>query len=222
MRYKRACADANILGHLYRSGESSLLNRFFEQVLVDQWILDEIKRKQKDILPLIERELSHASFLLLVDRAELQNRQVLSLYETELDDMRNLFLPPDEGEKRVIALARAIGVSFVLTDDEKPDGPYWSIERGIISHVEALAFWDLVYMSILDGGYSDYIAARESYNRICQQGYHPPYAPGFGSRMAAAVRRLKDKEWFKQWCQARGVKAGVTIELLKQIKQAGW
>ena len=72
MRYKRACADANILGHLYRSGESSLLSQFFEQVLVDQWILDEIKRKQKDILPVIERELSHASFLLLVDRAELQ------------------------------------------------------------------------------------------------------------------------------------------------------
>ncbi|NLX02696.1 MAG: hypothetical protein GXY40_09240 [Syntrophomonadaceae bacterium] len=46
MRYKRACADANILGYLYRSGESSLLSRFFEQVLVDQWILDEIKGKK--------------------------------------------------------------------------------------------------------------------------------------------------------------------------------
>ncbi len=53
-----------------------------------------------------------------------------------------------EGEKRVIALARATGVGFVLTDDEKQDGPYWSIERGIISHVEALAFWDLVYWFI--------------------------------------------------------------------------
>ena len=191
-------------------------------MLVDQWILDEIKRKQRDILPVIERELAHASFLLLVDRAQLQSRQVLSLYETELDEMRNLFLPPDEGEKRVIALARATGVGFVLTDDEKQDGPYWSIERGIISHVEALAFWDLVYMSILDGGYSDYIEAYESYNRICLQGYNPAYAPGFGSRMMAAVRRLKDKEWFKQWCQALGVKPGVTIDLLKQIKQAGW
>jgi len=148
MRFKQACVDANILGHLYRSGESSLLSRFFEQVLVDQWILDEIKRKQRDILPVIERELSNASFFLLVDRVELQNRQVLSLYETELDDMRNLFLLPDEGEKRIIALARATGVGFVLTDDEKQDGPYWSIERGIISHVEALAFWNLVYWFI--------------------------------------------------------------------------
>jgi hypothetical protein len=72
--------------------------------------------------------------LLLVDRVELQSRQVLSLYETELDDMRNLFLPPDEREKRVIALARSTGVGFVLTDDEKQDGPYWSIARGIISY----------------------------------------------------------------------------------------
>ncbi len=62
MKFKQACADANILGHLYRSKESSLLSRFFEQVLVDQWILDEIKRKQRDILPVIERELSNDSF----------------------------------------------------------------------------------------------------------------------------------------------------------------
>jgi len=222
MRYKRACADANILGHLYRSGESSLLSRIFEQVLVDQWILDEIKRKQRDILPVIEQELSNASFLLLVDRVELQSRQLLSLYETELDDMRNLFLPPDEGEKRVIALARATGVGFVLTDDEKQDGPYWSIERGIISRVEALAFWDLVYLGILSGIYHTYEAAKDSYNLICQKGYVPPYPPPFGSRMAAAVRRLKDKEWYRQWCQANGIKSEVSFNLLKTIKESGW
>jgi len=59
MKLKTACVDANILGHLYRSGESRLFSYFFDQVFVDQWILEEISRKQKDILPTIERELSN-------------------------------------------------------------------------------------------------------------------------------------------------------------------
>ena len=222
MKIKTACVDANILGHLYRSGESRLFSYFFDQIFVDQWILEEISRKQKDILPVIERELSNGSLLVLVDRAELIRRKVAALYDDELDEMRYLFLPPDEGEKRVIALARAIGVTFVLTDDEKQDGPYWSIERGIISRVEALAFWDLVYLGILSGIYHTYEAAKDSYNLICQKGYVPPYPPPFGSRMAAAVRRLKDKEWYRQWCQANGIKSAVSFNLLKTIKESGW
>ena len=54
MKFELASADANILGHLYRSGTSRLITDLFSKVIVDDFILQEIRNKQKEILPAIQ------------------------------------------------------------------------------------------------------------------------------------------------------------------------
>jgi predicted nucleic acid-binding protein len=189
---------------------------------VDEWIIKEIHNKQKEILPAIQPELDQSIFFELIDRNELKRRKLISVYEAQLQDMEFLFLPQDRGEKHAIALAQATGARFLLSDDEKQDGPYWSIDRGIIDNLEVLGFWDLIYLNILTGNISDFNKAHAIYCQVCQHGYYPPYAAGFGARMKMAIRRSKDKQWFKDWCSECGIHNKVSRDLLIIIKENDW
>jgi predicted nucleic acid-binding protein len=222
MKFELASADANILGHLYRSRSIEIMSSLFREVLVDEFIRKEIENKQPEILPTLEAEIQKDSWLVLMGRAQLRERKLISLYDAQVQDMEYIFMPADRGEKHAIALAQATGAMFVLTDDEKYDGPYCSIDRGVISNLEALGFWDLIFLNIVSGKISNYHDAYIIYNRICQEGYAPPYQASFGSRMKLSVRRLKDKRWFKTWCSENNISKNVIINLLEAIKQNGW
>ena len=222
MKFDLASTDANILGHLYRSSSSSLITNLFSKVIVDEWIMKEIHNKQKEILSDFQPALDQSIIFELIDRNELQRRKLISVYEAQLQDMEYLFLPQDRGEKHAIALAQATGARFLLSDDEKPDGPYWSIDRGIIANLEVLGFWDLIYLNILSGNIPDFNQAHTIYYHVCQQGYYPPYAAGFGARMKMAIRRSMDKQWFKEWCSEYGIHNKVSRDLLIVIKENDW
>lgn len=56
MKFELASADANILGHLYRSRSIEIMSSLFREVLVDEFIREEIENKQPEILPTLERE----------------------------------------------------------------------------------------------------------------------------------------------------------------------
>jgi hypothetical protein len=93
MKFDLASADANILGHLYRSDSIELMRSLFCQVLVDDLIWGEIKNRQQEILPAIEQEMQQRSFLVLMDRTELQKRKLIFVYEAQVQDVEYIFLP---------------------------------------------------------------------------------------------------------------------------------
>ncbi|HRX22306.1 MAG TPA: hypothetical protein P5273_11395 [Syntrophomonadaceae bacterium] len=222
MKFELASVDANILGHLYRSGTDRLISDLFSKVIVDEFILQEIHNKQREILPAIQPTLDQSDFLELIDRQALRERKLVSIYDAQLQNMEYIFLPQDRGEKHAIALAKAVGAAFLLSDDEKQDGPYWSIERGIIANLEVLGFWDIIYLNILAGKITDFSEAHDIYEQVCLHGYEPPYAAGFGSRMKMAVRHCMDKPWFINWCSEHGIAKKVSKDLLIMIKENGW
>ncbi|MGI6648494.1 MAG: hypothetical protein ACOX5W_05350 [Bacillota bacterium] len=124
-----------------------MISNLFNVVYLDEFVYGEVNRRLRDIAHELDQDLANVSFISLVKKSDLKRAVLFSLYEANRKDMNSLFLPKDEGEKRAIALAQAVGAEFVLTDDENySEGPYFAIERGIIPGLEALAFWDLIYL----------------------------------------------------------------------------
>jgi hypothetical protein len=217
-----AAADANIFGHLYRSNAEFLLTELFNHILIDQFIMGEIERKQPGIIPIMQKDFDRG-FLQIITHRYLHGRELYKLYEYYLKDMRDLFLPADEGEKRGIALAKATGSLFFLTDDENYwEGPYYAINRGIISGLEALAFWDLLYIKIIIDKMPAAIG-KKYWDKIVSLGYEPPYGGTFGSKMGQSVRRFKDTPWFTELGEKKKIDTKHrNYTLLTSIRKNGW
>ncbi|MDD2586356.1 MAG: hypothetical protein PHT79_08980 [Syntrophomonadaceae bacterium] len=222
MKFDVAVADANIFGHLYRSNAEWLLAELFDRVLIDHFIMEEIERKQSSIIPMMQEDFDRG-FLQIIRPQDLDKQKLYELYKYYLDDMRYLFLPTDEGEKRGIALAKATGTSFFLTDDENyMEGPYYAINRGIISGLAALAFWDLLYIGIIVAKMSVPVGKRH-WDEIVSKGYEPPYRGTFGSKMGQSVRRFKDTQWFTELVEKQKVDIKHrNYMLLTAIRDNGW
>lgn len=196
----KATIDTNIIGHLYRSNTNNLITNLFDEILVDEFILYELKRRCNDIYDIFMEDLEKEdSPYTLADKSYLREHSLLQLYEIQLNEFEYLFLPSDEGEKRAIALAQATGTYFMLTDDEKMmDGPYHMIERGLVPHMESLAFWDLIFLNAVRQ-HVKFDNTKEYYQAICQDGYIPDgYKADFKSKITFSIKRLKDKKWFKE------------------------
>lgn len=217
-----AVADANIFGHLYRSNTEFLLVNLFDHILIDQFIMKEIERKQSSILPMMQKDFDRV-FLQVIGSQDLDKRELYKLYKYYLDDMRDLFLPTDEGEKRGIALAKATGCFFFLTDDENyMEGPYYTINRGIITGLEALAFWDLLYIEIVMDKMSVAVS-KKCWDDIALRGYESPYRGTFGSKMGQSVRRFQNAPWLTELVKNQQVDIKHrNYTLLTEIRDNGW
>ncbi|MED1711765.1 hypothetical protein P4V34_28865 [Bacillus thuringiensis] len=195
----KATIDTNIIGHLYRSKTIHLITNLFEEIFVDEFIIQELQRRCKDIFADFMKDLEDPfTPFTLVDKTYLIQNSLLQLYNIQLNDLQYLFLPSDEGERRAIALAQTTGTYFLLTDDEKSmDGPYHMISRGLVNNMESLAFWDLIFLNATRQLIT-FDLAKENFEAICLDGYLPDsYKGEFKSKLGHSIRRLKDKTWFK-------------------------
>lgn len=218
---RSASIDTNIIGHLYRSNTQHLIYNVFDEVFVDEFIMIELNRRCKDIYTQFHSELHDSSSpFKLIDKDHLRENALLPLYNLQLDDLRYLFMPRDEGEKRACALAQTKGSFYLLTDDEKQmDGPYYMIDRGLIRDMESLAFWDLIFLNVVTGKISCE-EAFGNFNAICNDGYIPDgYKGTFQSKMNHSIRRLKEKEWFKENTANSTIKRALIVELINYIKR---
>lgn len=194
-----ASIDTNIIGHLYRSNTTYLITNLFDKILVDEFVLQELSRRCNDIYDDFFVDLFDESTpYILANKSYLKNLSLKNYYDIQIQEMEYLFLPKDEGEKRAIALAQATGTFFLLTDDEKHmDGPYHMINRGLISDMESLGFWDIIFLNAILQKIS-FDKAKENFESIAKDGYVPIYKDDFKSKMISSLRRLNEKEWFKK------------------------
>jgi predicted nucleic acid-binding protein len=219
----RASIDTNIIGHLYRSNTQFLITNLFNEILVDEFILKtELRRRCPEIFDKFEMDLNNINTIFLkVTKADLLEENLYKLYELELTEMENLFLPSDEGERRAIALAKSKGVFFLLTDDEKyMSGPKYMIENGIVRDMEALSFWDLIFLNVMAKKIT-YEEAKNTFEFVASDGYIPDrYNGSFVSKMKQTIKRLKDKQWFNDWCITNRINTRNEIkEFLIWLKQ---
>jgi predicted nucleic acid-binding protein len=219
----RGSIDTNIVGHLYRSNCTFLITNLFNEILVDEIVVREARNRCGDIYEDFDKDIKDSSTIFMLQtQGTLKAASLYSLYEIQMRDMDALFFPKDEGEKRAIALAKATGAYFLLTDDEKHmEGPYYYLDKGIIKDMEALAFWDLIYLNILLG-HQSHEQGKDTFDLIAKDGYFPPYQGNFESKMKTSIRRLKDKEWFNDWCDQKSITKSQTAQLLRDIKSNDW
>lgn len=217
---RRASIDTNIIGHLYRSNTIHLITNLFDEVLVDEFITQELRRRCKDIYDDFINDIEDPnSPFVLVDKSYLRERSLLQLYNIQLSELENLFLPKDEGEKRAVALALSTGVFFLLTDDEKyMDGPYHMIDRGLVDNMDSLAFWDLIFLNVARK-YIGFDKAKENFEAICMDGYLPDgYKGEFKSKINHSIRRLKEKEWFKAHLENGDIQRRTIANFIRFVK----
>ncbi|MHB1682031.1 MAG: PIN domain-containing protein [Bacilli bacterium] len=218
MPKQTAVSDTDFCIHLLNGNTENWATQFFDPIYLDEF------NANKEFPKHAEKGRSIPPFFHVIDRQYLIDRQVSRLYDARLDDMRYLFLPKNEGEKKGIALALAMGISVFLSDDVAASGPHQTINAGPDPLV-CLSSADLLCLNILSRVFAFHDGI-EALNQFFAEVYsdNPPTAK---NRTAKFTRSILDssrpftKAWYANWKSNYDVTSADEVAFLSQCKRLG-
>lgn len=207
--------DTDITIHLYNAGKEELLFKYFDSLYIHEFILEhEIKNKSSDVYKRLKCEQNHKR-ITIVDKKYLIDLGIKDLFEDQLYDIKVLF---DFGEANAIALASALGIAALATDDTKEYGPHDTLLKECIEDVIPFAFYELLYLEYLESN-DDFDRLKNEYEHINHIAY-PERPMNFISRIKRVVRRFsshgtnRDFVWMRSFCSARNIDYNRKMQLL--------
>ncbi|HKL79913.1 MAG TPA: PIN domain-containing protein [Mobilitalea sp.] len=219
----RASLDTNVIIHLYRAGQKTILfDRFIEGIYIYEQIrYVEMENHGQDILQELDQDIADGK-IQLITRDFLRGQAVLRMFNEYVEENRILYNPGDMGEVYAIALAQTLGAYSLVTDDVKDRGPYDSLLRLNYNDVMPLNFSDVLLLNYLEGILN---AGRTvaTFNKINERS---DLKWGLESQLKKFIRRYwsnpyqeTDKEWMADFCITRNIKAKEKfIELRKWLQ----
>jgi predicted nucleic acid-binding protein len=109
-----ASLDTDIIIHLYRAGNKELLYSLFDGLYVYEYLVEqELKNNARDVYLEFRKDIEDGLANAVIS-TDLQKRHVKVLFDKYVQDSQYLF---DRGEMYAVALARAMGIEVLLSDD---------------------------------------------------------------------------------------------------------
>ncbi len=199
-----ASLDTDVVIHLYRSGKKDLFSMFDFLFIHEYLTEEELKRKSRITYDEVMADAA-AGLIKIITRQELSRLSIKGLFEQYLAEYKNLF---DDGEMHAIALAKAMGLVALVSDDTKQFGPHDTLVRGIITDVMPFSFYELLFLRYLNSelttselhGEFDIVVTK--FERQME----------FSGRIKTTIRRFigkkaekRDLEWFKSYCNEKQI-----------------
>lgn len=128
----KASLDTDIIVHLYTAGSKQLIYSLFDGVYVYEYLAE---RELRNRAPQIYKEFKEDvrdGLANQVAPADLLKKHLKVLFDGYVGNYRTLF---DRGEMYAVALARAMGIEVLLSDDTKQFGPHDTLCRELITDV---------------------------------------------------------------------------------------
>jgi hypothetical protein len=191
----------------------------FDSLYIHEYLAEEeLKRKSRITYDEVMADVA-AGWIKIITRQDLIRLGVKGLFEQYLADYKNLF---DDGEMHAIALAKAMGLFALVSDDTKQFGPHDTLVRGLITDVMPFSFYELLFFRYLNSelttlelhGEFDIVVAK----------FEKPME--FLPRIKITIRRFwgkgaekRDLEWFESYCSEKRIDYRKRIlELLDFLK----
>jgi predicted nucleic acid-binding protein len=208
--------DTDITIHLYEAGKEELLFKYFDKLYMHEFILErEIKNKSITVYNRIKGEIEEGRIIKVTQRYLIE-LGMKTTFENLLYEIKVLF---DYGEANAVALAAALGISALVTDDTKDFGPHETLVREYIENIMPFAFYELLYLEYLQSD-DDFNEFENSYDEINNIAYseHPM---DFIKRVRRTVRRFsqrngtkRDTEWMIKFCNMHEINYGSKVKVL--------
>ncbi len=209
--------DTDITVHLYNAGKEDLLFRYFNKLYMHEFILErEIRNKSACVYKKIQEE-QKAGRITIVNTKYLIGLGMKKVFEDQLADIKILF---DFGEANAVALACALGIAALVTDDTKDYGPHETLLKECIEDVIPFAFYELLYLDYLDSD-DDFDGFLNEYHHINQIAY-PDRPMSFHNRIARTVQRFsrrgtkRDIRWMENFCREKNIDYRYKMQLLQR------
>jgi predicted nucleic acid-binding protein len=167
--------DTDITIHLYEAGKEELLFKYFDKLYMHEFILErEIKNKSITVYNRIKGEIEEGRIIKVTQRYLIE-LGMKTTFENLLYEIKVLF---DYGEANAVALAAALGISALVTDDTKDFGPHETLVREYIENIMPFAFYELLYLEYLQSD-DDFNEFENSYDEI-----------NYGSKVKVLLKHL--------------------------------
>lgn len=199
-----ASLDTDVVIHLYRSGKKELL-LMFDSLYIHEYLSEkELKRVSRVTYDEVIADVA-AGLIKIITQQDLIQFGVKGLFEQYLMDYKNLF---DDGEMHAIALAKAMGLFALVSDDTKQFGPHDTLVRGLITDVIPFSFYELLFLRYLNSNLTTSEFHKEFDVVVAK--FEKPME--FSSRIKIAIRRFRGKsaekrdlEWFESYCKEKQI-----------------
>lgn len=213
-----ASLDTDIIIHLYRAGNKELLYSLFDGLYVYEYLVEqELKNNVRDVYLEFRKDIEDG-LANAVTSTDLQKRHVKVLFDKYVQDSQYLF---DRGEMYAVALARAMGIEVLLSDDTEEFGPRDTLVRGLITDVMPFAFYELLFLRYVSSAITVAELRKES-DAVSKLFDYPM---NFRGRMERTIRRFgnngteRDRVWIGQYCSECGADLAKKLaELRRYIK----
>ena len=146
-----------------------------------------------------------AGLIQIVTRQDLIQLGIKGLFEEYLRNYANLF---DDGEMHAIALAKAMVLFALVSDDTKQFGPHDTLVRGLITDVMPFSFYELLFLCYLHSELTTSELHRE-FDAVVAQ-FEKPME--FSTRIKITIRRFvgksaekRDLEWLESYCSEKQI-----------------
>jgi predicted nucleic acid-binding protein len=199
-----ASLDTDVVIHLYRTGKKDLLLMFDSLYIYEYLVEEELKRKSRITYDEVMVDVA-AEWIKIITRQDLIRLGVKGLFEQYLIDNKNLF---DDGEMHAIALAQAMGLFALVSDDTKQFGPHDTLVRGLIADVMPFAFYELLFLRYLNSELTT-LELHGEFDIVVAKLEKPME---FSSRIKRTIRRFtgkeaekRDLEWFRSYCAEKQI-----------------
>jgi hypothetical protein len=215
-----ASLDTDDVIHLYGSGKEDLVYDFFNQTYMHEYLFDkELNRKAPMVCTLLKADVANGR-VRIISNNDLYGMGILGLYEGYIREYKHLF---DHGELCAIAMAKAIGIDALVSNDTKEFGPHESLVKELIEDVMPFAFYELLFLRYL----SSLLTLEEMQHEFAEvvSKTMRRFPMNYKSKMLNTVRRFsrrhgrsRDYKWLMEYCDEHKVDLDYKmVELKKQL-----
>lgn len=207
----RASLDTNAIIHFYKAGRQDILFDFFDEgVFIYEQIRNiELNNHGQEILKAVDDDIRAGRIELYTDE-QLKEQAVFKIFQTKVNENRNLYGKGDLGEVYAISLAQTIGAYAIVTDDTKQGGPYMSLLQ-FEDEVMPFTFADILTLRYLFGD----IGIRQTLDDFNIINEKSELNWAFRSQITKFIKRfLTDpyRKEDKEWILLRASECGVSIK----------
>lgn len=134
--------DTDIVIHLYKSNKEELLFTYFNKLYMHEYLLeDELKRKSLQVYIRFIKDVSKG-LINIINNKDLSSLGIKCLFDDYMRDFYYLF---DMGERHAVALAKAMGIGALISDDTKEFGPHETLVKELVEDVIPFTFYVIVF-----------------------------------------------------------------------------
>jgi predicted nucleic acid-binding protein len=195
----RASLDTDIIIHLYKAGNKQLVYSLFDEVYVYEYLVEkELKNKAPRVYMEFMEDISDG-LVNQITPTDLLGKSVKALFDGYVEEFLDLF---DHGEMYAVALARAMGIEVLLSDDTKLYGPHDTLCRELVTDVIPFAFYELLFLRYI----SSAITLTELHRQFDAVSDILDHPMNFWGRMGQTTRRFdkdgtkRDRVWIERYC----------------------